>query len=119
MLRLIKVTEYLRGYTLRSLFVADDEDMAHIKEWCQAGREVYFGEIAGKHSDLTLTFTLDEFKVVSEDQEFIEKFQLSVGNCFGVNILARMCEKCESCGEYCDDLVDDKCSDCLEEQDGD
>jgi len=51
------------------LFVADDSE---VKE--AMGKEVYFGEILGKHSDVSGTLSEDEFKVLTDDQDFIDKF---------------------------------------------
>lgn len=37
------------------------------------GKDVYFGEILGKHSDVYGVLEEDDFKVVTDDQEFIAK----------------------------------------------
>lgn len=115
MRRLIRVSEYIyRGCDIDSLFVADEAAWAKITKWCEAGNEVYFGEIAGKHSDVSVAFDLDDFKVMSEDQGFIDQFEKIVGN-FGVSILDRMCERCSECGEEIYDMEIDLCDKCREE----
>ena len=46
------------------------------KETLQAalGKEVYFGEILGKHSEIYGTLEKDDVEILTDDQEFIEKF---------------------------------------------
>jgi hypothetical protein len=56
--------------SLDGIFVADDVDIANA-----IGRSVYFGEILGKHSEVTDDLTEDSFEVVTDDQDFIQKFQ--------------------------------------------
>lgn len=36
-------------------------------------KEIYFGEILGKHSEIFGTIDKDDIKIISEDQEFIIK----------------------------------------------
>jgi hypothetical protein len=38
------------------------------------GKEVYFGEILGKHSEVYGTLNEDDLEIISEDQDFVEKF---------------------------------------------
>ena len=38
------------------------------------GKEVYFGEILGKHSDVSGTFNDGDITILTEDQDFIAKF---------------------------------------------
>lgn len=38
------------------------------------GLDVYFGEILGKHSEVSGTLAREDFAVVTEDQEFIQKW---------------------------------------------
>jgi hypothetical protein len=62
------------------------------------GREVYFGEILGKHSEVSGTLHEDAITILSEDQDFIEKFEeiLGTGTVSGYNPL-----------EYIEDYGDD------------
>lgn len=39
------------------------------------GQEAYFGEILGKHSEVSGTLEADHFEVLTDDQEFIKKFE--------------------------------------------
>jgi hypothetical protein len=43
------------------------------------GKEVIFGEILGKHSDIQGVFEACDITVLSEDQEFIAKFEEIIG----------------------------------------
>lgn len=38
------------------------------------GKEVYFGEILGKHSEVYGTFNEGDITILTEDQDFITKF---------------------------------------------
>lgn len=51
------------------------------------GKEVYFGEILGKHSEVCGTLDEDDVEILSEDQDFIAKFIEIVGSS-GYNPLA-------------------------------
>ncbi len=52
------------------------------------GKEVYFGEILGKHSDVHGTLEETDITVLSDDQEFIAKFvEIVGGNPSGYNPL--------------------------------
>lgn len=46
------------------------------------GREVYFGEILGKHSEVTCTFDSSDIEIKSDDQAFITKFEEVMGSGF-------------------------------------
>lgn len=53
------------------------------------GKEVYFGEILGKHSDVHGTLDREDLTIKTEDQEFIAKFEeiMGAGFCTGYNPL--------------------------------
>lgn len=55
---------------VNGIFVAEEEN---IKE--SLGKEVYFGEILGKHSEICGELSEEDFEVLTDDQEFIKKFQ--------------------------------------------
>lgn len=63
------------------------------------GKEIYFGEILGKHSEVYGTLNEDEIEILSEDQDFIAKFVeiLGDGTISGYNPL-----------EYLSDSEDDE-----------
>jgi len=54
---------------VEGLFVADDADVANL-----IGKEIYFGEILGKHSEVYGTLEKGDLVVKSDDPEFVEKF---------------------------------------------
>jgi hypothetical protein len=61
--------EYGRMGTLSGIFVCEKEDLEKLY-----GKEVYFGEVLGKHSEVVLTMDAECFEIRTEDQEFIAKF---------------------------------------------
>lgn len=44
------------------------------------GREIYFGEILGKHSEICGPLERDEITIKSDDQEFIDKLVSIIGS---------------------------------------
>lgn len=56
------------GY-VNGCFVCDSEDLELV---CNAGLEVYFGEVLGKHSEVDLEFSINDFKAISTDEKEIE-----------------------------------------------
>jgi hypothetical protein len=63
-----------RGYDAEGLFVASEEELKPM-----LGRDIYFGEICGKHSEVTLSFDMEDFTIKSDDQGFIEQLIAIVG----------------------------------------
>lgn len=55
---------------LSGLFVADEEDINNV-----IGETVYFGEVLGKHSEIYGELEEADFKVITDDQGFINKFE--------------------------------------------
>ncbi len=45
------------------------------------GEEVYFGEILGKHSDVHGTLDAEDLTVLTDDQDFINKYIEIFGEC--------------------------------------
>jgi hypothetical protein len=54
---------------LSGLFICNKEDLDKI-----IGKDVYFGEVLGKYSEIRDTISEDDFVIKTEDQEFISKF---------------------------------------------
>ncbi len=54
------------------------------------GKEVYFGEILGKHSEVCGTLEEDAITILSDDQDFVKKFEeiLGAGTVSGYNPLS-------------------------------
>lgn len=72
--KLYKWSENFRGGTLEGVFVADDSEMQKLY-----GKDIYFGEVMGKHSEVSLRFAESDFEVLTEDQDFIEHYEQVVG----------------------------------------
>lgn len=54
---------------LHGIFVATDDQIQQV-----LGKEAYFGEVLGKHSDVYVTLTEKMLEVVTDDLDFVEKF---------------------------------------------
>jgi len=57
---------------LSGIFVADIKEVKYL---INSEREVYFGECLGKHSEITFPVTRDQLTLITDDQEFISKFE--------------------------------------------
>lgn len=58
-----------RNGEVDGLFVTNKQALA-----AAYGKEVYFGEILGKHSEVSGTFNEGDITILTEDQDFIAKF---------------------------------------------
>lgn len=54
---------------LSGLFICNKEDLEKIY-----GKDIYFGECLGKHSEISGTADESDFVIKTEDQDFIQKF---------------------------------------------
>lgn len=70
---------------VNGLFIAEQSEVA-----AAIGREVYFGEILGKHSEVCGTLDKSDLAVVTDDQDFIEKLEKYIGDSFGHNPLEHL-----------------------------
>ncbi|WP_321913530.1 hypothetical protein [Paraburkholderia sp. J11-2] len=61
--------DYGRSGTLSGIFVCEKADLEKLY-----GKEVYFGEVLGKHSEVSLEMDAECFEIRTEDQDFIAKF---------------------------------------------
>lgn len=59
---------------VESFFIADPNAVKKA-----IGRQVYFGEILGKHSEVEGELEEADFEAISDDQEFIAKFEKIIG----------------------------------------
>jgi hypothetical protein len=76
---------------LNGLFIATDEEVEKT-----IGKFLYFGEILGnKHSKIQGGLERKDIKIVSDDQEFIDKFIKNIGQSFGFNPLIYNIERDE------------------------
>ena len=56
--------------SLKGVFVRDEADVANL-----IGKQVYFGEILGKHSDISAVMEKEHFQELTSDSDFIAKFE--------------------------------------------
>lgn len=58
------------------------------------GKEVYFGEILGKHSEISGELNAEDITILTDDQDFIRKFEeiLGAGTVSGYNPLEYISE---------------------------
>ena len=66
--------DYGRMGSLQGLFVAEESDVENL-----IGREIYFGEALGKHSEVYGELEASNVTVVSDDQDFITKLVQVIG----------------------------------------
>ena len=63
-----------RSGELTGLFVTTKEKLDGIY-----GKEAYFGEVLGKHSEISGTITKADFTIKTDNQEFINLFEELIG----------------------------------------
>jgi hypothetical protein len=75
---------------IEGLFVCNKKDIE-----AAYGKQVYFGEILGKHSEVRGTIDQDDITILTEDQDFITKFIeiMCSGNISGYNPLSYLYEE--------------------------
>lgn len=56
---------------LESVFITTREELERIKK----REDLYLNDVLGKHSEIQIELTDENCKIVSEDQEFIDKLQ--------------------------------------------
>jgi hypothetical protein len=57
---------------LTGVFVADTKD---VEELIKSNKEIYFGEVLGKHSEVMSTISSEDLELVTSDESFIELFE--------------------------------------------
>ena len=55
---------------LSGIFIAEQEDVDKL-----LGKEIWLGEVLGKHSGISVTIDADSITALTDDQDFIEKFE--------------------------------------------
>ena len=63
-----------RSGELTGLFVTTKEKLENLY-----GQDAYFGEVLGKHSEISGTVTEDDFTIKTDNQEFISLFEELIG----------------------------------------
>lgn len=59
---------------IESLFVTTQKQLDEI-----IGKEIYFGEVLGKHSEVYGTLNKEDLSIITDDQEFINKLIAILG----------------------------------------
>jgi len=72
------VLEMRRSSDIEGVFYVSDDEWKMLQNI--SGSEIYYGEIAGKHSDVTCEFNIDEVEILSEDEKDCEVFNRLVGS---------------------------------------
>lgn len=60
--------------SLEGLFVASQEDVDNL-----IGKQIYFGEVLGKHSEIYGDLSIEDLKVIEIDQDAIDKIVAVTG----------------------------------------
>jgi hypothetical protein len=81
-----------RGGSLEGIFIASSDDVNKA-----IGKVIYFGEVLGKHSEISGTLDKEDVTVVTDDQDFISKAEVIFGskNISGYNPLDYTNEEAE------------------------
>lgn len=66
--------DYGRMGSLEGLFIAKESEIEKL-----IGKEIYYGEVLGKHSEIFGILQWEHLKVTSEDQDFINKLANNMG----------------------------------------
>jgi hypothetical protein len=85
--QLYKFGWHFRGGDVEGIFVADSSKVEGTY-----GEQIYFGEILGKHSEVGGDLKREDMTVLTDDQDFIAKFEQYVGSSFGYNPLENIAE---------------------------
>ena len=84
MRKLYKFERYFRRQgTLRGFFIEDEKLVEKV-----IGERIYFGEVLGKHSEIIIDLDDEDISIVTDDQDFIDKFEKLIG-CSGHNPISR------------------------------
>lgn len=86
-----KICRYILGFSrsadLEGVFVMNDEQFKAIEQ--MDGYEVHYGEIAGKHSDVSATLLCKDIEVLSDKPEDVEVFERLFPNGVGFAFVER------------------------------
>ena len=77
---LINVDFGLRNAFGETLEIVTQEEYDMIQAFSKTDNTIYFGEIAGKHSEVYGPLSSSDFRIVSKDQNDIKAFRKITGN---------------------------------------
>jgi len=104
--------DFKRGGSIEGRFLATQNEIEAI-----IGKYVRFGEILGKHSDISGTIEKDEIRLITDNQEFLKEAEkLNVVLTHGYNPLEYY--TCEDCG-FVLNVLNDECENCKEDSEKD
>ena len=66
-----------------SLEILSEEDLKNVEEFVASGKEIYLGEIEGKHSEVYGPLEKKDYRIVTTDSKEIEVFEKLFGECYG------------------------------------
>jgi hypothetical protein len=104
---------YGRMGMLSGVFVADADDVARVM-----GKDVYLGEVLGKHSDVTVTVSRENLREVSDSPVIVAFFEKELGGGVGTNPIETWLDSDEN-GEFADTDGSREDGDELEDEDED
>lgn len=81
-----------RSADLVEVRVVNDEVWNKIEQVIKSKINVYLGEVAGKHSEVSLAFEDNNIEILSEDQNDCEVLMRLVGGHVGLYMVDAMCE---------------------------
>jgi hypothetical protein len=94
--RVIRISfEMRRSADLEEICVVDDEEWETIQKAKENGVSIYLGEVAGKHSEVTVTLDDDCLEVLSEDPKDAEVLNRLIGGHAGHYIVSAVLEAME------------------------
>ena len=86
---------------LSSIFVVDSETVEKVMD-----KEIYFGEVLGKHSEIYTVLCDDNLSVRTDDQQFIAEFERIFGENFSTGHSPLDYCYCDQCGDL---LIECEC----------
>jgi len=87
-LRLVKwEVDFNRGGRVDGLFILNDGEWGQLQDMIMQKKEIYLGEVLGKHSEIFGTVDMNEISVYSEDQVMLSKLINAGRNLCGYNPL--------------------------------
>ncbi len=94
--KVIRVTVSMRRSSdLVEVSVVDDETWNKIQQVIEKKLNVYLGEVAGKHSDVSVVFEPEDIEILSEDQNDCEVLTRLVRGHVGLYMTDSMIEALE------------------------
>ena len=74
---------FYHSANLSGIFTVNDEEEKLLKEL--DGQNIYLGEVAGKHSEVTFDFAFDDLEFITDDYNVIEIIEKYIGKQSGFN----------------------------------